>query len=606
MRWDAHTLRAIAISTVLGVVGTIAVEASAVGTSAVATIAAGASAVGVTAVAAIAAATSAVAVASPASERPAAEGPATASTATMQTTVRTTHGTVSGVALAGGELIVFKGIRYAQPPVGELRWKPPVPVSDWSGVHPAEDFGPACIQPPSAAGSIYADLPARMNEDCLFLNVWKPARASNAPVMVWIHGGSLRSGNLASPLYDGSHLASKGVIVVTINYRLGVFGYLAHPELTAESPHHSSGNYGLLDQIEALRWVRDNIARFGGDPHNLTVFGESAGALSTIELMTSPLARGLFHKVIVQSGYLVSNMELEHPSFGQPSAEAVGEDIAKKLGAANLAALRAMDATTLGPRSLALGFDPQATIDGWVLPRQVVESFDRGEQAHVPMIVGFNGGEVRSLRFFLPPLPKSAAEYESRVRKIYGDLAGRYLHLYPASNIEESALAAARDAFYGWSAQRLARKQTQLGQPAYLYFFEHQYPAETVLHVEAFHGSELPYEFGLIGSSGLPQNWPKPPDDPQERGLSEAIESYFTSFASSGKPVAPPEPAWKPYSDGRAFLDIRDTPHPSRNLLPGTYDLHEEVISRRRAAGTQNWYINVGLASPVVPSAPAH
>jgi para-nitrobenzyl esterase len=525
-------------------------------------------------------------------------------TAAVAQTVRTTHGPVVGTKLADGDFIAFKGIRYGQPPTGELRWKPPVPAAPWTDPRPAKDFGSACIQPSSPPGSIYADQPASNSEDCLFLNVWKPVRASRAPVMVWIHGGSLRTGNLSSPIYAGGALAhAGGVVVVTLNYRLGVLGYMAHPELTAESPHHSSGNYGLLDQIEALRWVHDNIARFGGDPGNITLFGESAGALSTIELMTSPLARGLFHKVIVQSGYMVSNMELQHPSFGQPAAEAVGEYIAGKLGAKSVAALRAMAADKLSEDAYAAGYDPQATIDGWVLPRQIVDAFDRGEQARVPMIVGFNGGEARSLRaIFIPPLPKSPADYESMVRNIYGDLADRYLQLYPSTNVEESALAAARDAFYGWSAQRLARKQTQLGAPAYLYFFEHQYPAEVAMHLEAFHGSELPFEFGLIGASDrLPAYWPKPPDDARERAISAAIMGYFTSFARSGNPVAHEEATWKPFADGQAFLDIRDKPAAADNPLPGAYDLQEEVISRRRASGAQNWYINIGLASPVVP-----
>ncbi len=496
---------------------------------------------------------------------------------------------------AWAQVTVFKGIRYAQAPVGDLRWKPPVPVA---GAKPGTDFAPACIQPPSPQGSIYAEYPANTSEDCLFLNVWQPAHASKAPVMVWIHGGSLRVGNLASGLYDAGPIAARGVVVVTVNYRLGVLGYLAYPELTAESPQHSSGNYGLLDQMEALRWVKANIARYGGDPDNVTVFGESAGALSIIELMASPLARGLFHKAIMQSGYLVSNMELKTPSFGQPAAEAFGEFFARKLGADNLAALRAMAASKLGVDALTAGYDPQATIDGWVLPRQVVDIFDRGEQAHVPIIAGFNGGEARALRaIFIPPLPKDAAEYAATVHKIYGDLAGKYLQLYPATDIEQSALAAARDTFYGWSAQRLVRKQTQLAVPAYLYFFEHQYPAQVALHLEAFHGSELPYEFGLIGSDGrFPPKWPRPPDDARERALSAAIIDYFTGFARSGK-------AWKPYSEGGAYLDIRDKPYPATNVLPGSYDLQEEVISRRRAAGTQNWYINIGLASPVVPPA---
>lgn len=528
--------------------------------------------------------------------------PTAASAASAEPVVETTHGRLAGRELPG-DIVAFKGIRYARAPTGRQRWKPPVPVADWSGIRSAAEFGPACMQISSAPTSIYMDLPARMSEDCLFLNVWKPAHASKAPVMVWIHGGSLRTGNLASGIYDGSALARKGVVVVSLNYRLGALGYLAHPELTTESPHASSGNYGLLDQIEALRWVCDNIARFGGDAGNVTIFGESAGALSVIELMASPLARGLFHKAISQSGYMVSNMALKHEAFGQPSAEAAGESMARKLGADNLLALRSMNAAALIKASYAAGYDPQATIDGWVLPRQIVDTFDRGEQARVPMIAGFNEGEIRSLRFFLPQLPKDPADYESRVHGIYGDLAVKYLQLYPGSSIEESALAAARDAFYGWSAQRLVRRQAQVGVPSYLYFFEHRYPAQVPLHLEAFHGSELPFEFGRIGpDGGLPKNWPKPPDNERERALSEALMNYFTSFARAGEPDAQGAPSWKPHADDGAYMSFRDVPHAANHILPGMYDLHEEVVSRRRASGKQNWYINVGLASPRLPA----
>lgn len=516
-------------------------------------------------------------------------------------TVATQSGRLAGLELPGG-VTVFRGIRYAQPPVGSLRWKPPAAVLAYDGVRAAVDFGPACPQVRSASGSIYAQEPPRMSEDCLFLNVWRPPAADRSSVMVWLHGGALRGGDPASALYDGSGLARKGVVLVTVNYRLGVLGYLAHPQLSAESPHASSGNYGLLDQMAALRWVRDNIAAFGGDPGNVTVFGESAGALSAIELMASPLARGLFHKAILQSGYLVSNPQLKRPCFGQPSAESVGERLAQALGAADIAALRGMPAESLVEKAVAAGFDPQATIDGWVLPRQIVECFDRAEQAAVPTIAGFNEGEIRSLRLFLPPLPTSATDYEDRVRGIYGDLAPDYLARYPAANIEESALAAARDAFYGWSAERLTRAQTQLGLPAYLYFFAHHYPAQEALHLEAFHASELPYEFGHIGAAeGWPELWPRPPDDTHERALSAAIMSYFTSFARDGTPVAPGHAAWPAYGEQCAYLDIRDSPRPARHLLPGMFELHERVIARRRAAGTQNWYVNVGLASPPVP-----
>ncbi|MBW4052312.1 MAG: carboxylesterase family protein [Proteobacteria bacterium] len=516
--------------------------------------------------------------------------------------VRTARGALAGQPLCGG-VTAFRGIRYAEPPVGDLRWMPPVAAAPWRDIRPAIGAGAACVQVSSVPASIYARELPRTSEDCLFLNVWRPPQASNAPVMVWVHGGSLRTGDSAGGMYEGSALARQGVVVVTFNYRLGVLGYLAHPQLSEESAHGSSGNYGLLDQIEALRWVRENISAFGGDPGNVTLFGESAGALSVIELMTSPLARGLFHKVIVQSGYLVSNPELKRSRFGLPSAHAIGEWLARQLGAADVAALRAMDAPALVERAAAAGFDPQASIDGWVLPQQILECFDRGEQAPVPLIAGFNEGEIRSLRpIFVPPLPGSAAEYENLVRGIYADLAPAYLARYPAAEVEESALAAARDAFYGWSAERLVRDQARLGLPAYLYYFAHRYPAQEALHLEAFHASELPYVFGRIGASeGWPEFWPRPPDEPRERALSEAIMGYFTSFARNGAPSAPAVASWRPYRDERAFMELRDSPQPKRHLLPGMFELHEEVIARRRAAGTQHWYINIGLASPPVP-----
>lgn len=523
---------------------------------------------------------------------------------TASPTVSTRQGTLAGLALAEGQA-VFRGIRYAQPPLGSWRWRPPRAVLPWSGLRSALEFGPACWQTDSPQGSVYADRPLRMSEDCLFLNVWRPAQALRAPVMVWLHGGALRRGDPASGMYDGEQLAKHGVVVVTVNYRLGVLGYFAHPQLSDESPRGASGNYGLLDQIEALRWVQENIEAFGGDPRNVTLFGESAGALSAIELLSSPLGRGMFHRAILQSGYLVSNRELRRDCLGQPSAHVVGEQLARDLGAADLAALRAMPAETLVPAAEAAGFDPQATIDGWVLPRQIVDCLDRGEQAPVPVMVGFNEGEIRSLRgYFLPPLPQNAADYRARVCSIYRDLAPSYLARYPADDIEESALAAARDAFYGWSAERLARAQVKSGQPAYLYFFAHRYPAQHSLHLEAFHASELPYEFGRIGAAeGWPEFWPRPPDDVRERALSETLMSYITSFARTGAPVASAAPVWHPYGDERAYLELGEVLRTGRRLLPGMFELHEQLVARRRAAGTQNWYLNVGLASPQVPPA---
>jgi para-nitrobenzyl esterase len=393
------------------------------------------------------------------------------------------------------------------------------------------------------------------------------------------------------------------VIVVTLNYRLGIFGFLAHPQLSAESIQHASGNYGLLDQIQALRWVQDNIAAFGGDPGNVTIFGESAGGLSVVDLMTSPVAHGLFQKAIAESAYAVSVPELKRARFGQPSAEAIGAQLVEGLHAPDIASLRGVPADILENES-APWFAPLPVVDGWVLPHQVVETLDAGQQAPVPLLVGFNAGEVRSLRGLLPHIPGGSAEYEAQVRQRYRDLADAYLTLYPSSNVEDSVLAAARDGLYGWTAQRLATKQSAIGQPAFLYLFEHHYPAEDAQKLAAFHGSELPYVFGQVGPNGwVSRNWPKPPNTPDEVALSDAMIGYWTSFARTGVPVADGAPDWKPFVDGGAYMDFQDKPVAATNLMPGMYTLNEEVISRRRAAGNQSWFANIGLAAPTVPPA---
>ena len=496
-------------------------------------------------------------------------------------------------------VLVFRGLPYALPPVGELRWKPPVSMPAWSGVRDATSFGPACVQPPPLPGSIYASPPKKMSEDCLYLNIWTPKGAEAAPVLVWIHGGALRAGSANEAMYDGTRLAERGVVVVSINYRLGPLGWLAHPQLSAESPHGVSGNYGLLDQIEALRWVNRNIAAFGGDPSNVTIAGESAGALSVMYLMASPAARGLFHKAIAQSAYMISTPELKESRYGEEPAEAIGVRIAAALGAKDLAELRAMNAVKLTGAALRAGYLPFGTIDGQVLPRQLVEVFDRGEQAPVPILAGFNSGEIRSLRFLMPPVPRKASDYETAIRERYGDLADAFLKLYPAADPEESMLATLRDAMYGWTAERLVRSQTALGQPAYLYFFDHGYPAADAAGLHGFHAAELPYIFGTANRT--PPSWPKVPATSTELALSEAMMSYWATFARSAEPRAQGQPDWPPYGQARIGMLFADAPRPVRHLLPGMYELHEEVVCRRRANGTQPWNWNVGIVAPPVP-----
>ena len=498
-----------------------------------------------------------------------------------------------------GDLRVFKGIPYALPPVGSRRWQPPSPMPRWAGVKQTTEFGPACFQPQNPGKSIYSWIPVPMSEDCLTLNIWAPANARKAPVFFWIHGGALTTGSSRDSLYDGTKLAGQGIIVVSLNFRLGVLGWLAHPELSKESPLGVSGNYALLDLIEGLKWVRQNISAFGGDPANVTIAGESSGGLSVMYLMASPPARGLFAKAITESAYMITTPELKTAAFGLPSAEESGVKLATALHAPDIAAMRAMDAGTLSVAAPAAGFAPFGAIDGQLLPHQLVDVFDKGEQAPVPLLAGFNSGEIRSLRILAPPLAASATAYEATIRDRYGDMADEFLQLYPSTNLEESILATTRDALYGWTAQRLVRKQTALGQPSFLYLFDHGYPAADNAGLHGFHASELPYVFGT--SDGTPPLWPKIPATPQETALSDAMIGYWTSFARTGRPQAAHEPDWPAFGSTGAYMAFRETPQPADHLLPGMYEFNEQVVCRRRAAGGVSWNWNVGLYSPKNP-----
>ncbi|HEY0595486.1 carboxylesterase/lipase family protein, partial [Sphingopyxis sp.] len=499
-------------------------------------------------------------------------------------------GSVEGKSARG--IATFKGIPFARPPVGELRWKAPLPLPAWEGVRKAQSFGAACVQPRPNAVHIYANPPAKISEDCLTLNIWAPDKIRDAPVIVWIHGGALSTGYSHEAMYDGAKLAARGAVVVSINYRLGVLGYMAHPALSAESPDGVSGNYGLLDQIAALEWVKANIGAFGGDANNVTIAGESAGALSVMYLMASPKARGLFHKAIAQSAYMISTPSLKDMRHGEPAAEATGEKVATALGAADIAALRALDPVALTDGAAKAGYFPWGTVDGKILPDQLVDIFDRGEQAPVPMIAGFNIGEIRSLRILAPPVPANAAAYEAAIRERYGDLADAWLRLYPAKDLAETILAAPRDALYGWTSERLAIKQTALGQPAYLYLFDHGYPAASEYGLHGFHAAEIPYVFGT--ASDTPPYWPKIPDSVAERRFAAAMGDYWVSFARTGRPEATGQAAWPPYGTDAAFMAFADVPRPGARLMPGMYALHEAAVCRRRAAGNQPWNWNTG------------
>jgi len=499
-----------------------------------------------------------------------------------------------------GELRVFKGIPFALPPVGSARWRPPSPMPRWAGVKKVTEYGAACWQPKPTLSTIYTRNPMPMSEDCLTLNIWTPIHANNAPVFFWIYGGALVGGASREETYDGARIASHGVVVVSINYRLGVLGWLAHPELSKESRLGVSGNYGLLDQIEALKWVQRNIRAFGGDPSNVTIAGESAGALSVMYLMAAPPARGLFAKAITESAYMISTPELRKASFGSPSAEESGMKLAAALHAPDIAAMRAMDAEKLSLAAPAAGYAPWGTIDGHLMLRQLVDVFDKGEQAPVPILAGFNSGEIRSLRILAPQVPANAAAYETTIRERYADLADEFLRLYPSANLQESVLATARDALYGWTAQRLVRKQTALGQPSFLYFWDHGYPAADAAGLHGFHASELPYVFGTF--DGTPPLWPKIPATPREKSLSDAMIGYWTSFARTGKPEAANAPDWPAFGTAGSYMAFEEIPKPSEHLLPGMYEFIEETVCRRRESGDIAWNWNVGLYSPKLPA----
>ncbi|WP_084421457.1 carboxylesterase/lipase family protein [Henriciella litoralis] len=508
--------------------------------------------------------------------------------------VSVAQGDVEGVSEDG--INVFRGIPYAAPPVGDLRWAPPAAPAAWDGVRDATAFGPSCIQPPVPPTSVYNDPPETSSEDCLSLNVWAPADAEDAPVIVWIHGGSLRIGGAAQPVYDGTAYADRGVVFVSINYRLGVLGWLAHPGLMAESEEGLSGNYGLMDQIAALEWVEDNIEAFGGDPSNVTVMGESAGALSVSYLLTSPPAEGLFDKAIIESTNTRNFAELGHAAYDLPAAEAEGADLFDKLGFDTLEAAREADAQYLINRTTLAGYAPAGTVDGKYVPRQLNESFDDGAFAKVPVLAGFNSGEARTYRMLLPKKPDSAEAYEAAIRARYGDKADAFLALYPSDDMEESMLAVNRDNVFGWSTERIVRRASEAGQPAYFYVFDHCYPTMAERGLCAFHASEVPFVFGTVGDlESYPAEWPKPPVEEAE-ALSSVLVDYWASFAATGEPESANGPDWAPYNEDEAYLHIGDAPELRNDAYPGMFEFHEALYQQRREAG-EGWFMRVGLGA---------
>lgn len=468
----------------------------------------------------------------------------------LGTEVALTSGSVRGELT--GDVHVYRGIPYAAPPVGDLRWAPPQPVSAWEGTRDATAFGPNCVQP-TLPISLYAPTERPESEDCLVVNVWSAAQSADErrPVMVWIHGGALIYGSGSD--YDGAPLARKGVVVVTINYRLGPFGFFAHPALSAASAHGVSGNQGFLDQIAALRWVRDNIAAFGGDPTRVTIFGESAGSLSVSALMASPLAAGLFQGAIGESGSVLANgLPLRGSSAWGLSGEALGEELAHALGVGAtdaLGELRSVPAEKLldtwAANPVQADYFRLVVIDGEVFPTAPAEIFAAGRHNDVPLLLGSNADEGTALApGFAPGALTSKSGYEAWIRDRLGAQSSTALELYPAATSADVFRAMAdlfTDDVFTWAMQAWAEGAERGPAPVYLYYFSRVPPGEETRALGAYHASEIPYVFGWDAALG------GAPFDAVDRTVSEAMSDAWVRFAATGDPNGGTLPPWQPY-----------------------------------------------------------
>ena len=448
--------------------------------------------------------------------------------------VRTADGAVRGTNLPSG-VRAFRGIPFAAPPVGERRWRPPQPVTRWQGVRAADRFANQCMQ-----ARVYSDMMFRnagVSEDCLYLNVWEPSTArsgSALPVLVYFYGGGFVAGDGSEFRYDGESMARRGIVVVTMSYRLGIFGSFSHPELTAESPQRASGNYGLMDQTAALRWVRANIAAFGGDPRRVTIAGESAGSMSVSVQMASPLAKGLFAGAIGESGAFF-------PSSGRMTTRAESEQngvrFAEAVHAPSLAALRALSATELLEMSGRQGL-PRfgANVDGYFLPKSPADIYAAGQQAHVPLLAGWNS-EESSWRALTPqpPTPDSARAVLARV---FSDRASEAAQYYPAADTAQATQSLtdlAGDRFIAYSTWKwLETHSATTGKPVYRYLYARPRPGSR----GAVHSAEIEYALGNLATNTV-YAWT--PDDQQ---VSATMQSYFANFITTGDPNGAGLPKW--------------------------------------------------------------
>jgi para-nitrobenzyl esterase len=488
--------------------------------------------------------------------------------------VKTANGTLESTAAPKDGVRSFKGIPFAQPPVGDLRWREPQPVKNWKGARSADQFGPRCMQR-TGPGADYWFRSSGMSEDCLYLNVWTPAKSGKEklPVLVYVFGGGFQNGDGSEPRYDGENMARNGMVAVSLNYRTNIFGFFVHPELTKESPRHAAGNYGLLDQVAALQWVQKNIAAFGGDPKRVTIAGESAGSISVSGLMASPLSRGLIAGAIGESGAMTSSL----PPQPLAAAEQNGVKFAAAGGAANLAALRAMSAEQIQellPKAQGIRFG--TALDGYFLPKTVTEIFEAGEQAKVPLLAGSNTHEQgpRAVLGNGDPTPETLA---NAIRKFYGDKATDILKAYSASTTDEvweaaAHLASARFvAFSTWKWSELHMKTG--GHPVYRYLYARPRPAYNGMPGQpappaaaaaqtkgpqpdpgprgAAHSAEIQYAMGNLDLDKR-YSW-----EPADYEVSKAMQARFVNFIKTGNPNGAGLPEWPAYRADNYYQRLR-------------------------------------------------
>lgn len=478
--------------------------------------------------------------------------------------VETREGPVTGVRNDDGTVEIFAGVPYARPPVGELRWQAPQPPEPRSQVLVADRFSAVPVQGTTTfttrALTQVLDIPLEgtflnpypVSEDSLYLNIWRPAGAASAdlPVIVYVPGGGFATGSGALPLYDGEALASTGeAVVITINYRLGVLGFLSHPELAAESPYGASGNYGILDQIAALDWVRQNIAAFGGDPERVTIAGESAGGESVCILGATPLAEGLVDGIIGSSGACMGtegNTEDGDQNDSRAVAEDAGERLAQELGVETVAELRDLPVDRITEAAAAVGPHWRPSVDGYVLNHSPAEIYAAGDQLDVPTMIGSNADELSITRAF-PSDPVSPGEYRATVQDEHGDDAAAFLDLYPGrteEQVADSVLQAQTDRVFTRAMYRWAHLQSRIGRaPAYLYYFTHTPPDESLLEYGAYHGAEVMYAFDNLGADGDADY------GETDRLLRDQLSGYWLNFARTGDPNEAGLPVWPTFSE---------------------------------------------------------